>query len=68
MSDEPRRVLRPVELAPEEAAVAYDAVCSINVPGGRIKFAAALLAKVEAAMVPETPETTETSAESADQT
>lgn len=47
------RVLRPVELSPEEAALAYMAVLAINVPGARVKDAASLLAKVEAAMEPE---------------
>jgi hypothetical protein len=54
MSDEPqqRRVLRPVELSPEEAALAYDAVRAVNVPGARVEHAASLFAKVEAAMLP----------------
>ena len=52
MADEPRRVLRPVELTPEEAALAYDAVRSVNVPGARVENAASLFAKVEAAMLP----------------
>lgn len=54
MADEPqqRRVLRPVELSPAEAALAYDAVISANVPGQRVRDASSLLAKVEAAMEP----------------
>lgn len=44
-------VLRPVQLSPEEAALAYMAVLSMSVPGERVKDAARILAKVEAAMV-----------------
>lgn len=50
MTDE-RRVLRPVLLTEGEAALAYMAVLAVNIPGARAKDAAALLAKVEAAMV-----------------
>jgi hypothetical protein len=56
MSDEQRRVLRPVELSPEEAALAYDAVRSVNIPGARVEHAASLFAKIEAAMLPLPPE------------
>jgi len=51
VSDE-RRVLRPVELSPSEAALAYLLVANGTIPGGRARDAASILDKVEAAMAP----------------
>jgi len=53
VTDDERRVLRPVELEPAEAALAYLAVLAINVPGARVKDAASLLSKIEKAMEPD---------------
>lgn len=44
-------VLRPVELSPSEAALAYIMVRDGVIPGSRVRDAARLLEKVEAAMV-----------------
>lgn len=46
------RITTDVTLTPPEAALAYLAVLSINVPGERVRDAASLLTKVEAAMEP----------------
>ena len=46
-----RLILRPVELTPSEAALAYIMVSDVATPPGRVRDAASILAKCEAAMV-----------------
>jgi hypothetical protein len=54
-----RRLLRPVTLSPEEAALAWIALMSINVPATRTKDHVSACAKLEAACEPEAPAPTE---------
>lgn len=57
-----RRILHPVALTPSEAALAYLLVVNGVIAGTRVRDAASLLAKCEAAMEPEAPVTAAASA------